>query len=80
MAFLSTSAIPVLRVSAAVQSNLQAVASIAAMMSSKGILLGAIAKDSPSASTSFSSDVRCLWLSSLPIYLFLAWVEVFLGT
>ena len=62
LAFLSTSAISVLRVSAVFLSSLQAVASVAAMMSLKGIFLGAIAKDNPSVSTSSSIAVSCLWL------------------
>ena len=59
---LSTSAIPVLRVAAVFWSSVCAVASVAAMMSVKGMLLGATAKDSPRASTSCSCDVSCLWL------------------
>ena len=62
LAFLSTSTISVLRVSAVFLSSLWAVASVAAMMSSKGILLGAVAKDNPSASTSSSTAISCLWL------------------
>ena len=49
--------ISVLRVSAVLLSSLWAVASVAAMMSSKGILLGAIAKDNPS--TSAYSSIAC---------------------
>ena len=60
--FMFGAAISVLRVYAAIWSSLRSVASVAAMMSSKGILLGAIAKDNPSVSTSSSSNFRCLWL------------------